>query len=78
MVKKNETMKKWKTINEVKEKLMRSLVEGKEYKSDEQIGRAKNVKGYQDTTPIINEYETIYTKTKTKHTMPCIQARVCI
>ena len=57
---------------------MRSLVEGKEYKSDEQIGRAKNVKGYQDTTPITNEYKTIYTKTKTKHTMPCIQARVCI
>ena len=51
--------KKRKSKNELKKELFRSLVEDEEYENDALNNKTDNGKTYQDTIPIIKEYETI-------------------
>ena len=54
---KSETnKKKQKANNEVKDELLRSFVEGKDYESKELSDRADNVKRYREAIPLIKGY----------------------
>lgn len=48
----------------MKNELLRSLVDGKEYKNDELNVSISNVKSYQDAIQITEEYETIMQRQK--------------
>ena len=55
---------KRKSKDEVKGELLRSLVEGEEYKNIDLNNRTDNSKSYQDDMPVIQKYETIIQRDK--------------
>ena len=55
---------KRKSKDEVKGELLRSLVEGEEYKNIDLNNRTDNSKSYQDAMPVIQKYETIIQRDK--------------
>ena len=69
--------KKRKSKNELKKELLRSLVEDEEYENDYLNNKTDNAKTYQDTIPIINEYETI-TQRPNSNTESLIKVRMQI
>lgn len=69
--------KKRKSKNELKKELLRSLVEDEEYENDDLNNKTDNAKTYQDTIPIIKEYETI-TQRPNSNTESLIKVRMQI
>lgn len=69
--------KKRKSKNELKKELFRSLVEDEEYENDALNNKTGNGKTYQDTIPIIKEYETI-TQRPNSNTESLIKVRMQI
>lgn len=64
IIRKIKRRKNEKTKDEVKEELIKAVVEGEKYKSEELHGRADNAKLYQDAIPTAQEYDTILLKQK--------------